>query len=60
MILVNLQAFYFQSNKVREESMEIANAAYNTPFWNFTLPMKKKIIFIIQRAQNPLEVCFDI
>ena len=56
MILVNLQAFYFQSNKVREESMEIANAAYDTPFWNFSIPMKKKLCIIMQRAQNPLEV----
>ena len=59
MILVNLQAFYFQSNKVREESMEIANAAYNTPFWNFSAPMKKKLILIIQRAQKPMEVCIS-
>ena len=56
MILVQLHAFYFQANKIREESMEIANAAYETPFWNFTTPMKKKLILIIQRAQKPMQV----
>lgn len=40
--------------------MEIANAAYNLPFWDFTIPMKKKVLFIIQRAQQPLEVCSEI
>ena len=59
MIFTQLQAFYFQSNKIREESMEIANAVYETPFWNFTTPMKKKLIIIIQRAQKPMQVGFN-
>ena len=51
-----MYAFYFQTNTNREESMEIAKAAYDLPFWNFTIPMKKKVIFLIMRAQHPLEV----
>jgi odorant receptor len=36
--------------------MAIGTAAYETDFLDFNLPMKKKLILIIARAQKPLEI----
>ena len=56
MILTQMFTFYWHSNEVREESMDVANAVYDIQFWDFTNPMKTKLMMIIQRAQNPMNV----
>lgn len=60
--LIVSQSFiwYWHSNEVREESMNISLSAYSTPFIDFTIPMQKKLILIMARAQRPLEIKVSI
>ncbi|CAD6999718.1 unnamed protein product [Ceratitis capitata] len=49
-------SFYFAS-KFTSESLEIANAAYDTPWYDGNLEMRKCVLTMIARSQRPLLVC---
>ena len=55
-ILFQVFVWYWHSNEIREESMAISTAVYDSSFLDFSIPMKRKLILIIMRAQRPLEV----
>nr|XP_019540933.2 odorant receptor Or2-like [Aedes albopictus] len=56
MIISQIFAFYWHANEVREESMNIAEAAYSGPWVELDDSIKKKLLLIILRAQQPLEI----
>ncbi|XP_055550542.1 odorant receptor Or2-like [Wyeomyia smithii] len=59
MIVVQVFVFYWHANEVREASKEIANAAYDGPWYEADQSIKKnhkKLLLIALRAQRPLEV----
>lgn len=56
MIISQIFAFYWHANEVREESMNIAEAAYSVPWAELDNSVKKKLLLLILRAQRPLEV----
>lgn len=56
MIISQIFAFYWHANEVREESMNLAEAAYSGPWVELDNSIKKKLLLIILRAQQPLEV----
>lgn len=48
--------FYWNANEVREESIKISSAMYESNFFDFDISMKKKMIMIMMRAQKPIEL----
>ncbi|EAT42452.2 AAEL006003-PA [Aedes aegypti] len=56
MIISQIFAFYWHANEVREESMNLAEAAYSGPWVELDNSIKKKLLLIILRAQQPLEI----
>ncbi|XP_058814907.1 odorant receptor Or2-like [Topomyia yanbarensis] len=56
MIISQIFTFYWHANEVREESMSIAEAAYNVPWTELDNSTKKKFSLIIVRSQRPLEI----
>jgi odorant receptor len=55
-ILFQVFTWYWHSNEIREESMAISAAVYDSSFLDFTIPMKRKLVLIMVRAQRPLEI----
>ncbi|XP_067625344.1 odorant receptor Or2-like [Eurosta solidaginis] len=47
---------YYYSNKFTVESLEVANAAYNTPWYEGNLEMRKCVMVMIAKSQRPLEI----
>ncbi|KAL9708517.1 hypothetical protein quinque_012035 [Culex quinquefasciatus] len=56
MIISQIFTFYWHANELREESMGIAEAAYDAPWVELDDSMKKKLLLVIARAQQPLEI----
>ncbi|EDS40323.1 odorant receptor [Culex quinquefasciatus] len=52
--------FYWHANELREESMGIAEAAYDAPWVELDDSMKKKLLLFIARAQQPLEAIGNV
>lgn len=55
-IVLQVFAFYWHANEVREQSLQIAEAAYNGPWIDVNNSVKKKLLLISLNAQRPLEV----
>ncbi|XP_053692623.1 odorant receptor Or2-like [Sabethes cyaneus] len=53
---VELFAVYWHANEVREESVRVAEAAYNGSWIDMDKSAKKKLLLISLRAQRPLEI----
>ncbi|XP_053959624.1 odorant receptor 30a-like [Anastrepha ludens] len=47
---------YYHANKFTNESFEICYAAYNTPWYNGNLQMRKCVAIMIARSQKPLQI----
>ncbi|XP_039952113.1 odorant receptor Or2-like isoform X2 [Bactrocera tryoni] len=47
---------YFYANNLATESLEVANAAYDTPWYRGNLEMRKCVITMIARCQKPLQM----
>nr|AKI29036.1 odorant receptor 43a-2 [Bactrocera dorsalis] len=47
---------YYYANKLVTESLEVANAAYDTPWYRGNLEMRKCVITMIARCQKPLQM----
>ncbi|XP_062553786.1 odorant receptor Or2-like [Armigeres subalbatus] len=56
MIISQIFAFYWHANEVREESMNIAEAAYSGPWVELDNSIKKHLLLVILRAQQPLDI----
>lgn len=59
MIISQIFTFYWHANELREESMGIAEAAYDAPWVELDDSMKKKLLLVIARAQQPLEASWQ-
>ncbi|XP_055543611.1 odorant receptor Or2-like [Wyeomyia smithii] len=55
-IVTQVFAFYWHANEVREESIKIAEAAYNGPWMDKEESIKKKLLLVSLSAQRPLEL----
>nr|QKN21365.1 odorant receptor [Bactrocera dorsalis] len=47
---------YYYANNLATESLEVANAAYDTPWYRGNLEMRKCVITMIARCQKPLQM----
>ncbi|XP_018798370.1 PREDICTED: odorant receptor Or2-like [Bactrocera latifrons] len=47
---------YYYANKLATASLEVANAAYDTPWYRGNLEMRKCVITMIARCQKPLQM----
>ncbi|XP_028901446.2 odorant receptor Or2-like [Zeugodacus cucurbitae] len=47
---------YYYANNLATESLEVANAAYDTPWYRGNLEMRKCVLIMIARSQNPLQI----
>ncbi|XP_017483505.1 PREDICTED: odorant receptor Or2-like [Rhagoletis zephyria] len=47
---------YYYANKFTNESIQICNAAYNTPWYEGNLEMRKCVLIMIARSQRPLYI----
>lgn len=51
----SFQLYYF-ANKLREESMLIGYAAYESPWFTYTTSIQKEILLFILGSARPLEI----
>ncbi|EDW35808.1 GL17016 [Drosophila persimilis] len=56
MILAQILALYWYANELREQSLAVAMAAYDTEWYTFEIPLRKNILFMIMRAQRPASI----
>lgn len=55
-MMMQIFIWYWHANELSEQSFKIKTAIYSSDFFDFTVPMKKKMILIMMRTQKPLEV----
>lgn len=53
-LIVSFKNFIFL--KLREESMNIGMALYDESFMEFSIPVQRKLLFMMMRSQSPLEI----
>ncbi|EDW02024.1 odorant receptor 49b [Drosophila grimshawi] len=56
MILAQILALYWFANELREQNLAIAVAAYDTEWFTFEIAVRKKLLFMILRAQRPASI----
>ncbi|XP_065369646.1 odorant receptor 49b [Calliphora vicina] len=56
MIFAQILALYWYANELMEQNLQIAEAAYDTEWFNFKIPVQKNILLLILRAQKPCSI----
>ncbi|GAB0091751.1 Odorant receptor [Sergentomyia squamirostris] len=56
LIMTQLFSLYWNANELTVESFDITQAIYNSPWYNMSEKIKKKMHLLLVRAQRPLRV----